>query len=247
MLPRVSIARSVVAVPTQILHKQTKPLADRIWAALGLSFLPIILTSVLIAGYVGIFGSDVEITRAVTDTSYGLASLAALGTGYVILTDQERRAAITFDVPTRKELAWTFVCLPLGIGGFLFGSTVAAFIGFELSGFDYTLADPITVSAVIFGGVILAPLVEEILFRGVLLGSLLGREISPVMAGLVTIVLFAGMHLISLGVAGVFAVAGWAVFPTLLRLKFNNLTGAWLLHTLNNIYSYIVVVALGLV
>ncbi|MCW8172271.1 CPBP family intramembrane metalloprotease [Natrialba swarupiae] len=93
----------------------------------------------------------------------------------------------------------------------------------------------------LFGPVIVGPLVEELIYRGT---SLLarGRGWSPIAAGLGSIVVFAGSHVFALGIAGVFAIAAWAVFPTVLRLRFENLTGAWLLHVLNNVYAYVIAV-----
>lgn len=238
--------RSAVSLPTRDLYADTEALSDRLRIAGLAAVLPIALTSGLIGSYVGLFGPDTEVTRAVRDVAYGLAALTVLGGVYVSLDEQERHATLSFAVPSRAELVWTVVCFPLAVGGFLGGATVGEQLGFALRGFEYSLADPVTLGAVVFGGVLVAPFVEEILFRGLLLGSLLGRGLGPVSAGVAAVLVFAGIHLIVLGVAGVLAIAAWAIFPTLLRLKFNNLTGAWLLHTLNNIYSYIVIVALGI-
>jgi membrane protease YdiL (CAAX protease family) len=239
--------RSVASLPTAKLYAETDVLADRLGVACLAAVLPVVLTSALISGYVGVSGPETEVTRAVTDVAYGVAALAVLGGVYAVLDAPARRAMLRFEVPSRAELLWTVLCFPLAVGGFLFGAAFAERLGFEMGGFGYSLADPVTVGAVLFGGVIVAPLVEEILFRGLLFGSLLGRGRSPVAAGLGSLAVFAGIHVISLGVAGVFAIAAWSVFPTALRMKFDNLTGAWLLHTLNNVYSYLIVVALGLV
>jgi len=239
--------RSAVALPRSALYDDTEPLSSRLRVAVLASILPIALTSALIAGYVGVRGPDVEVSRAVVDTAYGVAALAVLGGVYLALDAREWRATLSFEVPGRTELAWTVVSFPLAVGGFLLGSTVGELFGFSMSGVGYSLSDPVTLAAVVFGGIVVAPLVEEILFRGLLLGSLLGRGLSPAAAGATTVILFAAVHLISLGPAGVLAIAGWAIFPTALRLKFNNLTGAWLLHLANNVYSYVVLVALGVV
>jgi membrane protease YdiL (CAAX protease family) len=85
-----------------------------------------------------------------------------------------------------------------------------------------------------------------VLFRGFVLGSLLGRGWSPILAGGLTIVAFGVLHVALLGVAGVITMIAWSVFPTILRLRFNNLTGAWLLHFINNLWAYLGVVALGI-
>lgn len=238
--------RSPFTLPANALYEETASLSSRVHAALLAAVLPIALTSAIIAGYVWLADPGPTVPRAVVDAAYGVAALTVLGGVYGYLSERERRAALPFDRPSRAELGWTLGCLPLAIGAFLLGATVAEGFGFEPGGLEYSLSDPVALAAVIFGGVLVAPLVEEVLYRGLLLGSLLGRGLSPVTAGGVTVLLFAAIHLVSLGVAGVVAIACWAVFPTLLRLKFNNLTGAWLLHALNNVYSYVVVVALGI-
>jgi membrane protease YdiL (CAAX protease family) len=227
------------------LDTTVEPLADRLVLAVAAAVAPILLTSLLIGGYVGIAGSEAEIPRAVVDTAYGVSALAVLGGVYVALGEAEWRAAMPLATPTRAELGWTVVCLPLAIGVFVLCSTAGELLGFELSGISYSLSNTPTLAAVVFGGILVAPLVEELLFRGLLLGSLLDRALSPLAAGGVSVVLFAAIHLISLGPAGVLAIAGWAVFPTLLRLKFDNLAGAWLLHLANNVWAYVIVVALG--
>jgi membrane protease YdiL (CAAX protease family) len=227
------------------LDTTVEPLADRLVLAAVAAVSPILLTSLLIAGYVGIAGPDTEIPRTVVDTAYGVSALAVLGAVYAALGTVEWRAAMPLGTPTRAELGWTVICLPLAIGAFVLGSTVGELLGFELSGISYSLSNTPTLAAVVFGGILVAPLVEELLFRGLLLGSLLDRGLSPLAAGAASVLLFAAIHLISLGPAGVLAIAGWAVFPTLLRLKFDNLAGAWLLHLVNNVWAYVIVVALG--
>jgi hypothetical protein len=227
------------------LYRTAEPLSNRLVLAVVAAVSPIALTSLFIAGYVGLNGPGTEVSRLLVDTAYGLSALAVLGGVYVLLSDAEWRAAMPLAAPSRAELGWALGCLPLAVGAFLLGSTLGSFLGFELSGVGYSLSDTATLAAVVFGGVIVAPLVEELLFRGLLLGSLLDRGFSPLVAGGVSVAVFAAIHIIALGPAGVLAIAAWAVFPTLLRLKFDNLAGAWLLHLANNVWAYLVVVALG--
>lgn len=227
------------------LARNAQPLADRLRGSVLACLLPIGLTSALIAAYVMATGRSAEPSRAVVDGAYGLAGLVAIAVVIRWLDEPARRATIRFDRPDRTELVWTVGFLPLGIAAFLGGVGVARRLGFDLPSLGYSLADPVTLTAVVFGTVIVAPVVEEVLFRGLLLGSLLGRGFRPAVAAAMTVLFFAAVHVIALGVAGVFAIAAWAVFPTLLRLRFDNLTGAWLLHFLNNLYANLVVVALG--
>lgn len=238
--------RAIVTLPTDTLHSDVTPLENQVGVAVLAALLPIIITSVLIGVYLGVIGPEAEVTQAVSTVAYGLAAVVVLGGVYVVLDTDELEAAMPLEYPDRTELLWTVICLPLAIGAFILGVTVGELLGFELAGINYSLADPVTLAAIIFGAIIVVPFVEEVLYRGLLLGSLMGRGVSPATAGGLTILLFAAVHVISLGVAGVIAIACWAIFPTFLRLKFNNVTGAWLLHLLNNIYAYLIVVALGL-
>lgn len=236
----------VLSLTAEDLTTDIEPFADRVKAAVLAAYLPVILTSVLIGAYLSTVAAGDSVTRAMADTAYGIAGLVTLGAVYAWLNQQEWGVTARFERPSRQELLWTAVCFPASIGAFLVGSTIGSALGFELSGVSYTLTDYHTLAAVVFGGILVAPVVEELLYRGLLLDSLLARGLSPAVAGGITVVLFGSMHIISLGVAGVLATTCWAVFPTLIRLKFNNLTGAWLLHFVNNIYSYILLVALGI-
>lgn len=113
-------------------------------------------------------------------------------------------------------------------------------------GYEYGLADPLTVAAVVFGAVLVSPIAEETLFRGLVLGTLLGRGWHPVAAGATGILAFGVLHLPLLGPAGVIAMGAWSVVPTVLRLRFNSLGGAWAVHQFNNLWAYLGVVALGI-
>lgn len=187
-----------------------------------------------------------EPSDAAKNVMYGVASLFALGVVYVGFTDREREVVFRFRRLSRSELGWTLICFPLGSAAFVGGSALAQAAGFTMGGYDYTLIDPVTIGAVVFGTVLVTPVAEEILFRGVLLGSLLGRGVNPLVAGALTILAFGLIHVALLGIAGVIAAGLWGIFPTLLRLRYNNLTGAWLLHFINNVWSYLGVIALGI-
>ena len=62
--------------------------------------------------------------------------------------------------------------------------------GFDARLFSAEAVTPVMVAFV----VLLAPLVEEIAFRGIALGCLIGRGWSPVVAALLTSAVFAGLH-----------------------------------------------------
>lgn len=93
----------------------------------------------------------------------------------------------------------------------------------------------LTIAVVVFGAVLVSPLAEGVLFRAVVPGALLGRGIHPVVAGGLAILAFGLIHVALLGIAGVIPMCAWAVVPTAVRLRFDNLSGAMLVHQLNNI------------
>jgi membrane protease YdiL (CAAX protease family) len=233
------------AVPVTALHRDTEIIDNRVPVSIVTAGLPVPLAILFGVGYEMLTGTTAETTIG-QNIAYGVASVLVVGGVYWLLSARERAAVFRFERPSSTELTWTLVSFPLGVGTFLGASAVAGALGFEMGGYEYTLSDPVTAGAVVFGAVLVAPFAEEVLFRGFVLGSLLGRGWSPVVAGGVAILAFGLLHVALLGIAGVIAMVAWSVFPTMLRLRFNNLTGAWMLHLVNNIWAYLGVVALGL-
>lgn len=232
-------------VPVTELHRDTEVIDNRVLVSIVTAGLPVPLAILFGVGYEMLTGTTAETTIG-QNIAYGAASVLVVGGVYWLLSAREQGAVFQFKRPSSAELTWTLVSFPLGVATFLGASAVAGALGFEMGGYEYTLGDPATVGAVVFGAVLVAPFAEEVLFRGFVLGSLLGRGWSPVVAGGVAILAFGLLHVVLLGIAGVLAMAAWSVFPTILRLRFNNLTGAWLLHFINNIWAYLGVVALGI-
>lgn len=215
---------------------------DRLWLTLGATALVLVVTTALLFGYAAVVGgSPAEPPAGPGYGAAGIGLVAAFGLLWWRFDEDERRAAFPLRRPSRAELGWAVGCFPLGIGAFTAGEWLAARFGFELAAYyGYDLVDPATIAGVLFGAVLVAPIVEELLFRGALISVLLGRGRSMIAAGIGSIALFAGYHVFALGVAGVVAIAAWAVFPTILRVRFDNLAGAWLLHLLNNVYAYVI-------
>lgn len=231
-------------VPSKVLHRDTELIEDRILVSLLAGGSPVLLAILFGITYESLTGQPVT-TATGENIAYGLASLFVLSGVYALLSSQERQVVFRFKRPNQTELTWTLVSFPLAVVAFLGAEAVMSAAGFNLGGYEYRLSDPSTVGAVVFGAVLIAPFAEEVLFRGFILGSLLGRGFSPVVAGGVSILAFGLLHVALLGIAGVVTMMAWSVFPTILRLRFNNLTGAWLLHLINNSWAYLGVVALG--
>lgn len=168
----------------------------------------------------------------------GLALVVATGFAWWRLDPRMRDDAMPLRAPSATELGWALAFVLCGLAASELAIAAASASGFEFRGPDYALTDPVTLAGVLVGPLLFAPLLEEALFRGLLLGTLVDRGWSPPVAGLAAILAFAIPH-VWLGVAGAVGIAAWAVFPTLLRLRFNNLAGAILLHFLHNAVVYV--------
>ncbi len=90
----------------------------------------------------------------------------------------------------------------------------------------------------------MAPVAEELLFRGLLLGILLERGHTQATAGVISLLVFGLIHVFTAGVAGVINALLLGLLLTWLRLRYDSLTGAWLMHFLNNLIEFVVVVGL---
>lgn len=187
-----------------------------------------------------------EFTTPTAFLLYGLANLAVVSVAYAALAPDERRAAFPFRRPTARELLAAAAAFVVGLGTYSATSRATAALGYEMSGFSYSLSDPATLAVVIAGPVLVGPLVEEMLYRGLLLGGLLARGWSPLAAAAGMTLIFGAIHVPFFGVAGGVFVTVWGLLPTALRLRYGDLTGASLLHVANNAFSYLIVVALGL-
>lgn len=210
-------------------------LSDRVLLALSALAAFVIASTIVTRIYMALIGDPWGDPAAAPIGVTFLASATGLIIAMVIvwywLTAEERTAAFPVRFPSTAEFGWTIA--------FLFPIVaITSILGIQP--FDYNLANPTTAVGVFLGPILIAPFLEEALFRGLLLGSLIGRGWSPLAAGLATILLFGVGHLWIGGIA----LALWAVFPTILRLRFDNLSGAVLFHLLNNIYAYVIAVIL---
>lgn len=86
----------------------------------------------------------------------------------------------------------------------------------------------------------IAPIAEEILFRGYLLNALIMRGHNLTWAVIVSILAFSSVH-IFFGPGFIFYIIIWALIPTYLSIKFKSLYPAIVYHTLNNILSYLII------
>ncbi|PSQ48324.1 hypothetical protein BRD15_05550 [Halobacteriales archaeon SW_6_65_15] len=188
-----------------------QPLADRSWLVLGVAVVPVVVTSLLFVVHSLATGTPQEAYGLpMAYLLYGLANVAVVVGLYAFLSPADRSAVFRFRRPSGHELLWAAGAFPVGLGVFVAVDRIMAGLGYQVRGLSYSLASPTTVAIVTVGAVVIAPITEEILYRGLVLGTV------------------------------------WGVLPAILRLRFDNLSGAVALHAANNAYAYLLVVALRL-
>ncbi len=228
------------------LRTAVDPLGGRSWLVLAIAVLPVPLTVAFFVVHSAATGTPrAAYGLPMAYLVYGLANVVTVGALYALLSADERDAAFRFYRPSATEIGWAVVAFVAGLGVFQVTSRVSALLGYELQGLGYSLSSPSTVAIVVVGAVIIAPITEEVLYRGLVLGALLSRGVGTVAAVALMTVLFAGIHLPNFGVAGTLFISAWGILPAILRVRFDNLSGAVLMHALNNAFAYVVVVGLG--
>ena len=157
--------------------EEDRRLSGHLLPAIVASAVPVPLTIAPGVGYGLVTGvSAAEIGTAANDLAYDVASLSVLVALYAFLATDQWRTAVPFERPGHSECLWTAAFFITGVVVFPVATVLAEMAGAPtLDGLAYTLADTRTLLAVVFGGVLVAPLVEEVLFRGYLLETLLQR------------------------------------------------------------------------
>lgn len=221
-------------------------LANRSPLLLVIAVLPVPLTSAFFIAHSVATGTPSEAYGLpMAYLLYGLANVVTVAAVYVLLSPEERGAVFRLARPSVTELGWAVGAFAVGLGVFQVTSRVSRTLGYELQGLSYSLGDSATLAIIVFGAVIIAPITEEILYRGLILGLLLTRGVSIITAIVSMTLVFALIHLPNFGVAGTLFISVWGVLPVILRLRFDNLSGAITMHGLNNGFAYVVVVGLG--
>lgn len=210
----------------------------------GVAVLPILLTILVITiGYIASGGSEPTSFAQLPILVYGMVNLAVVGAIYAVMNSEQWATIALFRYPTRMELSAGIGATVVGVVvGWPLTTLVADLFGVA----RYTTPSITTTSgliAVIFGSVLIAPIVEEVLYRGLFVGVGLSRKYSPLVVGTTSLLLFAAIHVFTAGIAGVVNAFLLGSLLTWLRFRFDNLVGAWLMHLLNNALE--IAVALG--
>ena len=172
---------------------------------------------------------------------YSLAAGVSLGLLIALLkVHQVALTAIGWRRPTSRDLVPAVVTTFIGLFGvYPVATSVSALWGMSLQGMTFSASGK-EILILLLGPVAIAPLAEELLFRGFGLGFLLSRGLSPWIASGLIIIGFAAIHTLYFGLSGVFLILLWGILPTVLRLWQGTVVAAWLMHTLNNAVAYLV-------
>ncbi|MBM3509514.1 MAG: CPBP family intramembrane metalloprotease [Alphaproteobacteria bacterium] len=150
------------------------------------------------------------------------------------------RDVFRFTLPRPRVLALALTAFAVGL--FIVNPIAAGIghlIGAPMVPPPFKVEDAVSILVVAFVTVVMAPLAEEVLFRGLGVGYLLARGLSYWMAGLLPLAAFAALHLPSFGLGGGIFILLWGGLPTFLRLLTGSLTPGWVLHVLNNAFAYV--------
>lgn len=105
---------------------------------------------------------------------------------------------------------------------------------------SFKFASGLDLITAVAAAVIIAPIAEEIIFRGYLLRAFLDNGYHQLAAVLLSAIIFASVH-VFFGPGFVLYIIVWAMIPTFLYLKFKSLYPAIAFHMLNNILAYAIV------
>jgi len=175
---------------------------------------------------------------------YGAANVV-VGLGlFQLLTPGVRRAVFRYERPTGEELAAAILVAAVAV--VVIGPLVVRIASvLNVNGSTSVATFDSATGAVIVGvgALLVAPVVEEVLFRGLLFGTLLTQYDSWI-AILGSSAVFGGIHLFLSGLPGIFESFLIGVGFAGMRFRYDNLAGVSVSHALIN--AYYVAAGIGL-
>lgn len=160
---------------------------------------------------------------------------------YALLDPAARRALFLFRRPSWRELLAAAVAPHVA----KILSTLAVFVVISAFGVNPP-SNPVgelgirSIAIFVVVGGIFAPIVEEVLFRGLLLGYLVERGVPKLVAAGVVITVFGAIHYYA-GPASVASAAVMGAILVALRLRYDNLVSPVLVHSFSNLINVLVV------
>ena len=153
------------------------------------------------------------------------------------------RAAAVVRTPTLRELGIATLATAVGIGIVVAGNVAATAVGL-----DPHARAPVTstagIAALVLTSIVIAPVAEEILFRGLVLGHFLARGYGVVTASVLSIALFALVHVFMTGAVSIAITGALGVVLTALRLWYDSLVAPWVIHLLVNAWGLTLTIGL---
>ncbi len=182
----------------------------------------------------------------------GLFAFMLYGLGVVIALFVLRRLLYRHDLGWRDvgvTGGFTRTAFLYGVGGWLVAfllyygiSSAVEAAGIRMfwnEGAFFALDSVWRVAGIVLAAVIVAPVAEEILYRGYVLGALLDR-FSPVVAAVLSALIFASIH-VTVGPGMVIYLFVGALIPAYLFIRFRSVAPCILMHFLNNVVAYLVI------
>jgi len=222
-----------LSMPSELLRDKVRRLSRLSPLYMLLVFVPSLLTTV----YWGVWSPRFPDVFVV----YALSSWITVAALYARL----RRLSLSQEVflftrPQPRDWMLALAAFLIGVfGAYPIAQLVSTALGVPMRYVEFSITSIESLLTVFFYSVVTAPFAEEILFRGLGVGYLVARGVSPLLSGALTLVGFAFIHLPPYGLGGVLFILLWGTLPTMLRLWRNSLTPGWLMHVMNNLLVYI--------
>ncbi|CDK39158.1 CAAX protease self-immunity family protein [Halorubrum sp. AJ67] len=195
---------------------------------------PFFLTTIVLTVVFTATGGQSPVPRFATGI-YSLVSILIVALLLQQLSPTTTAEILPTHVPGRREIGVTVIAILVTI---LIFDPVATFVVGVISGGGGTtdsFNSSIGAAIFIFSSVVIAPVVEEYLFRGVALDALRSRYgVGIAIVG--SSVLFGGIHILIGGVSGLVSATLSGFVYAGMRIKFENLTGTIIAHSANNLY-----------
>lgn len=223
------------------LRTRAEPLAtlSPLWVVL-LPFVPVLFVVLVYVGiYTATMGADPALPAQFANIPLGIGYVGVLLVLFWQSDTETWAACVRFRSPSVREIGTSIFLAGVGIAILVGVNNLARLLQAPVHG-PGDIETTVGLGGLLFASVIAAPVVEEVLFRGLLFGHLLGRGHGLWTAGLLSVLAFGVYHLLIAGVTSVVVGVSLGVLLTGLRIWYDNLVGAWLLHALVNLWALLV-------
>lgn len=194
------------------------------------------------AAYTVAMGADPGLPEQFPNLPLGIGYLCVLAVLRRRFDDAIWRASAVVRRPSRREIGTALLATGVGFVAVTGLNRLAPAFGLAPHG-PGAVATAADLAILLFGSVVVAPIAEEILFRGLVFGQFVARGYGVAAAAVLSVVLFTVIHVFIAGLVSIVVTAVLGGLLTLLRLRYDNLVGAWLMHTLFNLTGALIALA----